>query len=97
MKFEPGLITYNDCNISIYMPLDDQIDALKEDLFQVQYGKKFLIDVGWYPSFNIKGKFRIRVIKDYDWTVPLFDKICRDIKTLNRYMEECIKVVNELL
>jgi hypothetical protein len=97
MNFEPGLITYNDFNINKDMPLVNQIGSLKEDLFQVEYGEDYLIDVGWYPSFNKKGDFRIRVIKNYDWTLPLLDKRCKAIIALNKLMEDCIKLVNEMI
>jgi hypothetical protein len=74
-----------------------QRHLLDEDLFQVSYSDKFTIDVGWYPAFKKNGSFRIVVIEDYDWENPIYDKRCRDLKTLNLYMEECVEMVKGLL
>ena len=93
-NFAPGIVSYNDFNIDVNISLNRQRDSLKDDLFQVQFYGKFLIDVGWYSNLN--GKFRIRVIKDYDWTTPLYDKKCKDLKTLNQYMGESIEMIRTL-
>lgn len=54
--------------------LQDNLDGLKEDMFQVDYFGRFLLDIGWYPSFDEGGCFQVRVIKDFDWGNPVFLK-----------------------
>lgn len=46
-------------------------ESLKEDMLQVSYESGYLLDVGWYPSFDPSGCFQIRVIKEYDWENPV--------------------------
>lgn len=52
---------------------EDKLDteSLKEDMLQVSYERGYLLDVGWYPSFDPSGCFQIRVIKEYDWENPV--------------------------
>ena len=46
-------------------------ELLKEDMLQVLYERRYLLDVGWYPSFDHSGCFQIRVIKEFDWEKPV--------------------------
>lgn len=41
-----GKITFNDLSRLTDAPLASQIDSLKEDLLQVEYGEHLLLDVG---------------------------------------------------
>lgn len=73
------------------MLLYDQLDALTEDQLQVEsIDGNYLLDVGWYPEFSLKGSFKIMIIKKYDWDNPLFLKECLDIPTLKVTLCECI-------
>ncbi|UVM51641.1 hypothetical protein LOY38_06245 [Pseudomonas sp. B21-015] len=65
-----GKIIFDDLSLLTDQPLAGQIDALKEDLLQVEYGKQLLLDVGWYPEFDEDGAFRVVVIKDHHWDYP---------------------------
>ncbi|WP_415773403.1 hypothetical protein [Pseudomonas sp. LB3P38] len=65
-----GKITFDDLSPLTDQPLAGQIDSLKEDLLQVEYGAQWLLDVGWYPEFDEAGAFRVAVIKDQDWAHP---------------------------
>ena len=43
-----------------------------------------LVDVGWYPEFNPRGRFRIYVIQHENWDQPLEKarpRICRSYST----------------
>lgn len=66
-----GKVTYCDPNMDINIPLTHQISTLKEDMLQVEYGSDILLDIGWFPSFAPEGKFQIRIIREYDWGVPV--------------------------
>jgi hypothetical protein len=70
--------------------LEDQSDLLKEDLLQVgSLDETYILDVGWYPEFDIKGHFEIKIIKKYDWENPVFTKRCSDILSLKQILLEC--------
>lgn len=66
-SFANGNIVFNDMDIDPKKPLFDQIWSLKEDMLMVEFPNGYMIDVGWYPSFEEDGKFIIRLIKDHDW------------------------------
>jgi hypothetical protein len=63
---------------------------LKEDLFQISYENDYIIDVGWYPEFSVKGNFRIVVVKDYNWDTFIIEKKCKDLNTLDQLMKKCV-------
>jgi hypothetical protein len=97
VNFEQGMIVYNDLQIDEHDSLENQLDNLKEDLFQVNYEDRFIIDVGWFPSFSKDGAFRIVVIEDFEWDNPIYQKTCRSIMELKKYIEESITVVKSRL
>ncbi|UZE13821.1 hypothetical protein [Pseudomonas sp. B21-053] len=82
LTFIKGKITYDDFSFLKNFKNSRQIESLKENLFQVEYLDTYLLDVGWYASFDINGSFEIRVIKAYDWNTPLFFSQTESIKTL---------------
>lgn len=51
--------------------MESQAHLLKEDMLQVEYAGGLILDVGWYPSFDTHGGFRINVIRNYDWDRPV--------------------------
>ena len=40
------------------VPALRQLDILREDMFQAAF-ESFILDVGWYPSFDPGGRFRV--------------------------------------
>lgn len=93
LTFIKGRITYDDLSSLENTNTSCQIEALKEDLLQVEYPEVYLIDVGWYPSFDINGYFQIRAIKDYDWGAPLFLSKARTIPALVMEITEAQKFI----
>jgi len=97
IDFNPGTVGFDGFDIDPNRPLKDQEDSLREDMFQVNYGDKYTIDIGWKPNLNINGKFKIRIIKDYDWDNPIFYKKTNDLKILRKHVKECAEIVRNLL
>jgi len=97
LDFTPGRIVYDDFDIDPRISFEQQIFSLKEDLFQVNYNDKYLIDVGWGPEFDLKGKFKIRIIKNFNWIEPIYFRQTSDLKTLYTLLEECISIVRDLI
>lgn len=93
-SFSPGTITYNDFDIDPRLPINEDNDALKEDMFQVEYPNNYIIDVGWYSGVK---KFIIYIIKDCNWEEPIFKKLYINLKDLEMGMEECTRLVKELV
>ena len=97
IDFSPGKITYDDFDIKPLMSFEEQEFSFKEDLFQVSYEGKYTIDIGWYPDCEKNGKFKIRIIKDYNWMDPIYCKKTKDFKKLFKFVEECAQIVRNLL
>lgn len=90
-----GEILYNDLYLDEELPLFKQLDNLKEDLLQVSFYNKYLIDIGWYPEFDQNGQFKISAIKEYDWDNPIYISICKTIEDLKKEFEHCIKIIDK--
>ena len=68
----------------------EQAAELKEDLVQVSYGERSLLDIGWYPSFEEDGEFIVSVICDEDWDSPVFSRSCQDWDNLKDLVREAV-------
>lgn len=77
------------------LPLEQQIDLLKEDLVQITFRGGITVDAGWYPSFCPEGCFRIGVIRNGDWTVPLWEAESRDLTGLVSALARAITLARE--
>ncbi|ROM53275.1 hypothetical protein BK649_11860 [Pseudomonas canadensis] len=80
LDFIHGNITYDELSLLEESAIEDQVHNLKEDMLQVEYPDGFLLDVGWFPSFDAKGHFQIKVVKDYD--SPILTLTTQSIDTL---------------
>ena len=69
--FYPGRVKYNTFNIDFDKPFMQQLDALNEDLIQVEYDGDYRLDIGWYPEADENGKFIIQLICNNDWNKPI--------------------------
>ena len=92
-----GKITFNDLSRLTDQPLPSQIDSLKEDLLQVEYGEHLLLDVGWYPEFDEEGAFQVVVIEDRDWETPLWIKPAHTLAELSEQIIEAQRELQRLL
>jgi hypothetical protein len=88
---------YNEYHIRLDKPLSEQIWELNEDILQLQIEDKYIIDLGYYPSHSLKGRFKIVVIKDYDWSSPIWIKTCKNPDFLVKHVQEAVDVVKDLI
>ncbi|HBR70253.1 TPA: hypothetical protein DIC20_00255 [Candidatus Dependentiae bacterium] len=94
IDLKDGTVVYCDFDIDFNLPFQNQKWSYKEDLIQIYFNDGgYIIDVGWYPEFDAKGKFVISIIKNYDWDKPIFEKKCKNKNLLVKYMEEAIEKV----
>lgn len=96
IDFSPGKVTYDDFDIDPNITFEEQEFSFKEDMFQVSYGNRYTLDIGWYPDHQKNGKFRIVIIRDYDWMNPVYSKRTKDFKRLYKFVEECAEIVRNL-
>lgn len=88
-----GKIVFDDLStIDISLGIENNnIDDLKEDLLQVELANGNVLDVGWYPSFDIEGHFSVCIIKNYDWMEPFYQKKCNQWNGLNELIKEALR------
>ncbi|WEK08955.1 MAG: hypothetical protein P0Y51_28490 [Candidatus Pseudomonas colombiensis] len=91
-----GNIRFDDLSHLTDQPLTRQLDALKEDLLQVEYPGQLLLDVGWYPEFDKDGAFRVQVIKDQDWQQPLSSQQARSLAALRERLVQAQDLLSTL-
>ena len=97
LNLKGGKIDYEEFNINLDLPLEKQVDLLNEDLLQISYlNDKYVIDVGWYPEFDLKGNFIIYVIESYNWEKPLYKVECKDLKELKVNLQNLINRIDKL-
>jgi hypothetical protein len=95
IDFGPGL-QYHCANIHIEhkKPFSKQLNILREDMFFVQYGDdslNYFVDVGWYRSFDIKGRFRVVLVKNGDWRLPVLSFESKSTRGLVLAFNQCLK------
>ena len=56
--------------LDFHKNISEEVTRLDEDLFQLSFNDGVIIDIGWYPSFDINGEFIIQVISGGDWETP---------------------------
>lgn len=91
-----GVITYNDFDIDEYIPFKDQWYMYKEDILQVCFGRRFILDVGFYPSGNPNGCFAIKAILDNDWEHYLSKIKCCTLVELKNAIERTAIFINAM-
>ncbi|MFC5701709.1 hypothetical protein ACFPVX_10450 [Cohnella faecalis] len=85
IDFSPGLVTYNETQNPNYLH--------EEDLFQVSYNEDmYVLDLGWYGN-----EFALMLIRQLDWSNPIWEKRTSDLLELEPLMRECVVYVKKLL
>lgn len=90
-------VEYNEFHIDFSKPLSEQIWELNEDLLQFSIGENYIVDVGYYPSNELNGRFKIVSIKDYDWENPVIIRNCSDYQSLVADIQAVINKTKELI
>lgn len=97
LDFSPVEVEHDSFDINYELPLSEQIDLLTEDLFQVNYDDKYILDLGWYSSCSSEGRFRIVVVKDFDCSNPIFSKECSRLDELDAYIQQGVNLIKSLI
>lgn len=50
--FSPGIVTFNNYDISIGDEINENNNNLTEDMLQVEFENNIVLDVGWYSGNN---------------------------------------------
>jgi hypothetical protein len=90
-----GIITYNEFHIDESIPFEEQRYNYQQDILQIEFGKRFVLDVGWYPEMNPAGHFTVRAIFDNDWIHPVSKIKCRTLSELKKAIEKTANIINK--
>ena len=65
------------------------LDAMrKEDMLQVEYPNRLLLDMGWYQD-----RYIISIIQDFDWTHPIKQYKTTEGNQLSTLLAEAVRLV----
>ena len=88
-----GAVTFDDFFIKEGVPLDCQLDDLKEDMLQVKFHGGYIFDVGWRPSFEVDGKFYVVLIENYNWDNPIYSGTAKSLCELKDKITEALSLI----
>ena len=91
--FLPGKVNYNEFNIDFSQDLKLQYENLNEDLVQVEYGKGYILDIGWYPECDETGCVIVQFIHNKDWTTPIVKKECNNMSAILNCISEIKRMI----
>lgn len=92
--FKFGTLIYNEFHINFDIPYSLQIENLNEDLLQVDFAGKYLLDLGWYPESDPDGEFVILLLQDNNWSMPIFCARCTTPSMLKTCIQKAVDMVN---
>ena len=88
-----GEVVYWDLyGVDARLPIDQQLDELKEDLAQVQFDADKLLDIGWFPEFSVEGAFVVSLVRNQDWDEPIYRKRCVNLHELGAAVAEAVRI-----
>lgn len=93
INLQNGKITYNELFVNFNTPYSEQIYNLTEDLLQVEYDNGYILDVGWYPEFDINGCFKVCAVKNCEWDKPIFSANCGNKSELENAVNRAVEII----
>ncbi len=97
LNLQGGDIVYNDFDIDENLSFEEQKYSYKEDILQITFGDRFILDVGWRREFNPAGHFVIKVIQDKDWLNPVSKIKCKTLSKLKKAIESSASLIHDQL
>lgn len=92
--FYPGIVKYNSFNIDFDKPLTSQTNELNEDLIQVEYKNNYILDIGWYPEGDEKGRIIVQLIHNNKWDKPIIKEECFEYETVINVICRIVSFLN---
>ncbi len=96
IDIKSGVLEYDSFEIAPEIPFDDQKFFFTEDLIQIEFGEALCVDVGYYPATKPDGSFMIRIIRNEDWTKPIYKQRCKTLEEMKKYLQEAIDLADSL-
>ncbi|WP_146160697.1 hypothetical protein [Deinococcus arcticus] len=93
MDYGTGRIAHIEMDLVFELSIVEQIDYLREDMLQVEFsGGRCIVDAGWYPDGSEVGRFIVKVVKDYDWSSPIYREEASDLLKLRSSLVRAIEM-----
>lgn len=89
-NFTPGIITFNNYDISVNEELNEENYNLTEDMLQVEFNNNITLDVGWYSGAKY---FIVFVIKEYDWQKPMLRLEAHSYVELKNSLDKAMSLI----
>lgn len=96
LKLGGGIIVYNDFDVQEDVPFEKQKYSFKEDMAQISFGNRFILDIGWLPDFDPNGEFVVYIILDQDWMNPLKTIKCSSMDQLKKEIEKAVLFIEQM-
>lgn len=74
-----------------------QQECLQEDLVQVTYAQNYLLDVGWYPEYESEGEFVVQIIKNQNWSEPVYKKSSKKEDELMKNLNDAVEIIESII
>lgn len=91
-----GRIIYNEYDIDLDRPLEEQEFELTEDLVLIEYSENLMLDIGWYPEFSLDGNLIVKVIKNKEWNKPIFEEMVYSNNQLLSAIKSALDVIENI-
>ena len=95
-NFQNGNIIYDNFCFDVSKKIECQEDSLVEDLLQVSFPDNLLLDLGWYPEFDITGQFVLQIIRNYDWDIPLYKREFSNLCMVYKELSDALKYIGSV-
>jgi hypothetical protein len=92
----PGVVTFKNFDYDENKSLLEQLNILQEDMIQIDFFDRYILDIGWYPSWDKNGCFKLLVIEGEDWNEPLLALSSKNIDELKDKLKEAIDFCRQL-
>lgn len=89
-NFTPGIITFNNYDITFNEELNEEYDNLTEDMLQVEFKNNIILDVGWYSGVK---SFIIFVIEEYEWEKPVLRLEAHSYRELKNSLDKAMNLI----
>ena len=97
IDFKSGKIVYNEFQIDFAKEYTQQQECLQEDLVQVTYAQNYLLDVGWYPEYESEGEFVVQIIKNQNWSEPVYKKSSKKEDELMKNLNDAVEIIESII
>jgi hypothetical protein len=89
-------------DLDLNKSLGSQVELLKEDLAQVHFGENIVLNLGWYPEFNLQGQFGLVVVKlknqndpGHDWANPILELRFSELLNFDHKLNQAIEFAEQ--